>query len=679
MIYFMLSHLFQLSGYVFSSLMVMIFIIILWLNQSFLAFELSYYDWLLSSHNNVSIDTSEVVIVGYTEGDIARFKESTISDRTLYSVIDTILASEAKLVGLDFLRDFLTYPKLENLFYNESSLYLSVSLLQQGSDRIYSLPNIESNRWGDVSVPIDFDNILRRVYLSVCYPHTVEGCEGYVPSLAFLLAVSYLAEDDISLERDSNAGYLKLGQTSFPQFTSNFGGYVNMSFGGGYQYLFNWQFPLSQIQKISVSDLIDSNYDPSLFNDKIVLIGSLAPSSSDMFTLPNQSRIFGVEAIAQQVIFYLAASRGEVDSLFSFPFWVELLLFIFCSCLIWLEFIFIIKKVNYKYLQFYVIPLVAINILLLISLSFLLFSSEFWLPIFPYILSFCLIGIIQLLFVFRVKQQRYVQYLEESNYSLTKKLEQAHQYEIARERSNSISSLASKLAHELRNSLGTIQGDSYVIRRGLNELSKFYDDDEELEEVANNSVVLDEKIEKLSFFLNDILEMSRCNLYQTPTEININTFLDQIILNTLSNTDVFLIKEFDSDINEPIVALEMSLYYSFRNLINNALNAIEDNKKEGAYLGENDPLLKFITRNHPDFIEIKVCDNGIGVPKEYQNHLFDILFTNRKGGTGLGLYFVYESIVNIHKGKVSLDPSEKGFTCFLIWLPKQFRVSEVLP
>lgn len=161
-------------------------------------------------------------------------------------------------------------------------------------------------------------------------------------------------------------------------------------------------------------------------------------------------------------------------------------------------------------------------------LSFLLFLNELWLPIIPYIITFLLIGIIQLLFVFRVKQQRYVQYLEASNYSLTKKLEQAHQYEIVREKSNSISSLASKLAHELRNSLGTIQGDSYVIRRGLNELSEFYNDDDELLEVANNSVVLDEKIEKLSVFLNDILEMSRCNLDQTPTEININTFLDQI-------------------------------------------------------------------------------------------------------------------------------------------------------
>lgn len=663
----------KVGGYIISSGLIVVVILLLWWHQFFLQLELSYYDFLLSL-NQSSVNPSNVVVIGYTENDIRRFENSTISDRTLYSVLNSVLEAEPALVGLDFLRDFINYPPLEELFYNESSLYVSVSLLGDDSEQIYSLPDLDSSRWGDVSVPIDFDNVLRRVYLSVCYPRSQTGnCEAYVPSLPFLLAVSSLNEKGISLERDTN-GYLKLGKTSFPQLTKNYGAYVNLESGGGYQYLMNWQFPLSDLQTLTVSSIIDSNYDPEILRDKIVLIGAFSPSSGDIFTLPNGVSIYGVESIAHQINFYLAAARGEVNSLIPVPFSFQLILFIFCSLLPWLYFRRLLIRCNY--LQFWLLFSIFTNVAIFLLTSVVLFQFNIWLPIFPYLSSFLLMGLVQLLALFQVNDKRYVKHLEDSVVALRKELEELHQREIVREKSESVSSLASKLAHELRNSVANMQGISYLVQENLNELSDFYQDDEDLLETSQNALILDQKVNQLSVFLNDILEMSRCNLYQQPTAININNFISEFIEKNVKEANVFVVKDFDSNLKESVVVLEMSFYYSLRNLTTNALQAIADYQAKGGYDSNKNPMIKFVTLDCGAYVEIKVCDNGIGVPPEYHDALFSILFTNRKQGTGLGLYFVYESIVNIHKGKVFIDPSVQGLTCFTIWLPKQFRTEE---
>lgn len=680
--------------YIISLASIVVLIFWLWLNQFFLQFEFSYYDFLLSSYSP-SVKASDVVIIGYTEEDIRRFENSTISDQTLDSVLNSVLEADSALIGLDFLRDFINYPPLEDLFYNESSLYVSVSLLGDDSEKIYSLPNLDSSRWGDVSVPIDFDNVLRRVYLSVCYPRTKEGnCEGYIPSLPFQLAVSYLKQQGVSLERDAD-GYLKLGKASFPQVTENYGAYVNLASGGGYQYLMNWLFPLPNVQTFTVSSIIDFDYDPEVFRNKIVLIGTLSPSSGDRFTIPGGASIYGVESIAQQINFYLAAARGEVNSLVPVPFSWQLIWFIFCSLLPWCYFKFLITRFNR--LSFWVLFSSFVNISVLLFISLICFQFNLWLPVFPEILSLFLMGLIQLLALFQVNHQRYVKHLEDSVVKLRQELDEFHQYDIVREKSESVSFLASKLAHELRNSVANLQGVSYLVKESLNELSEFYQDDEELLEATQNAVTLEQKISQLSVLLNDILKMSRCNLYQQPTAIDLNEFLNKFIENNVKKSEVSVLRDFDFNLKESVVVLETSLHYSLWNLTTNALNAIADYKEQGGYNEDNYPLLKFVTRDCGIFVEIKVCDNGIGVPPEYHDSLFSILFTNRKQGTGLGLYFVYESIVNVHKGKVFIDPPitemtnhypqtpvegvscakslqfGERITCFTIWLPKQFR------
>lgn len=75
-----------------------------------------------------------------------------------------------------------------------------------------------------------------------------------------------------------------------------------------------------------------------------------------------------------------------------------------------------------------------------------------------------------------------------------------------------------------------------------------------------------------------------------------------------------------------------------------------------------------------DFVEFRISDNGIGIPKDQQNSIFDRFYqvdsssTRRFGGSGLGLSIVRE-IVLAHNGKIFLDSEEERGTTFLILLP----------
>lgn len=78
----------------------------------------------------------------------------------------------------------------------------------------------------------------------------------------------------------------------------------------------------------------------------------------------------------------------------------------------------------------------------------------------------------------------------------------------------------------------------------------------------------------------------------------------------------------------------------------------------------------------PDSITISVQDTGIGIPKEYQDRIFERFYrvdqsrSRKMGGTGLGLSIV-KHIVGLYKGRISLQSQPDKGTLVEITLPKQ--------
>jgi signal transduction histidine kinase len=104
------------------------------------------------------------------------------------------------------------------------------------------------------------------------------------------------------------------------------------------------------------------------------------------------------------------------------------------------------------------------------------------------------------------------------------------------------------------------------------------------------------------------------------------------------------------------------------NLINNAFYAVGDKKK---LTGNGyEPTVSVSTKKTNGKVEIKVSDNGNGIPQKVLNKIFQPFFTTKPTGqgTGLGLSLSYD-IVKAHDGKLKVETKEGEGSKFIIELP----------
>jgi two-component system, NtrC family, sensor kinase len=107
------------------------------------------------------------------------------------------------------------------------------------------------------------------------------------------------------------------------------------------------------------------------------------------------------------------------------------------------------------------------------------------------------------------------------------------------------------------------------------------------------------------------------------------------------------------------------------NLISNGFYAATKRKAE-ANRGDYEPTLAAATKNLGDRVEIRIRDNGTGIPPEVQEKLFNPFFTTKPAGegTGLGLSISHDIIVKQHGGSIEVDTQPGEFTEFRIILPR---------
>jgi signal transduction histidine kinase len=106
------------------------------------------------------------------------------------------------------------------------------------------------------------------------------------------------------------------------------------------------------------------------------------------------------------------------------------------------------------------------------------------------------------------------------------------------------------------------------------------------------------------------------------------------------------------------------------NLISNGIYATTKRKME---VGDGfEPTLTATTRNLGDNIEIRIRDNGTGIPTEVKEKIFNPFFTTKPAGegTGLGLSMSHDIIVKQHSGTIEVDTTLGTFTEFRIVLPR---------
>jgi two-component system, NtrC family, sensor kinase len=107
------------------------------------------------------------------------------------------------------------------------------------------------------------------------------------------------------------------------------------------------------------------------------------------------------------------------------------------------------------------------------------------------------------------------------------------------------------------------------------------------------------------------------------------------------------------------------------NMISNGFYAATKRKAE-ANGGNYEAMLVAATKNLGDSIEIRIRDNGTGIPPEVKEKLFSPFFTTKPAGegTGLGLSISHDIIVKQHGGTIEVDTQPGEFTEFRIVLPR---------
>ena len=123
----------------------------------------------------------------------------------------------------------------------------------------------------------------------------------------------------------------------------------------------------------------------------------------------------------------------------------------------------------------------------------------------------------------------------------------------------------------------------------------------------------------------------------------------------------------------PVGVVPQELTRVLLNLIGNGFYAASKRSRDND--GTYSPALKVMTREFGESVEVRVRDNGIGIPPEDRDKLFQPFFTTKPTGegTGLGLSISYEIITQQHGGTLTVDSEVGDFTEFTIGLPRRGR------
>jgi PAS domain S-box-containing protein len=158
--------------------------------------------------------------------------------------------------------------------------------------------------------------------------------------------------------------------------------------------------------------------------------------------------------------------------------------------------------------------------------------------------------------------------------------------------------------------------------------------------------------------------------------VDINRGIESTIL--VSKNEWKYVAEVTTDLDPelpPVPCLAGDFNQVLLNLIVNAAHAIEEVVGGSGSKGS----IRISTRKETGFAEIRVSDNGCGIPKDIQGKIFDPFFTTKPvgKGTGQGLALAHSVIVQKHKGNIRLESEPGRGTTFIIRLPLEHEPSDL--
>jgi GAF domain-containing protein len=252
----------------------------------------------------------------------------------------------------------------------------------------------------------------------------------------------------------------------------------------------------------------------------------------------------------------------------------------------------------------------------------------------------------------------------------------------------SLGQLTAGIAHEIKNPLNFVNNFSALSAELIDEMTEVFENSaldeasrrKELDEIRE---LLKSNLEKVvqhgkradSIVKNMLLHSREGSGEQRPADIN--ALLDESLNLAYHGAraekpdfNITLQRDLDPDAGA-IDVFPQEITRALLNLISNGFYAASKRKAENGEL-DFEPVLSAATKNVGNHVEVRIRDNGTGMPPEVKEKIFNPFFTTKPAGegTGLGLSMSHDIIVKQHGGSIEVETQPGQFTEFTIILPR---------
>ncbi|MBC7775625.1 MAG: hypothetical protein H7246_09315 [Phycisphaerae bacterium] len=267
-------------------------------------------------------------------------------------------------------------------------------------------------------------------------------------------------------------------------------------------------------------------------------------------------------------------------------------------------------------------------------------------------------------------------------------LQTTQQQLIMQEKMASLGQMTAGIAHEIKNPLNFInnfaEGSVELadeLKEEIERLQSSHDPKDQqlllelLGDIRENAVLIHDNGQRADNIVSSMMDHANDNQGErTPTDLN--ALLEEYInlayhgyQTKNTNGTIGFNKQLDASIPKLLINPQ-EIGRVFINLFNNAIYAVDlkaQTEKEGYH-----PSILVSTRQVHDQVEIRIRDNGPGIPESIRDQIFNPFFTTKptgKGNTGLGLSISYDIVTQGHQGKLEVESVEGSFTEFVITIP----------
>jgi signal transduction histidine kinase len=250
---------------------------------------------------------------------------------------------------------------------------------------------------------------------------------------------------------------------------------------------------------------------------------------------------------------------------------------------------------------------------------------------------------------------------------------------IQNEKMASLGELTAGIAHEIKNPLNFVNNFSEVNTELIDEMQQEIEKGK-LDDVRAIATTIKDNQEKITYhgkraddIVKSMLQHSRSSSGKKELT-DINALADEYVrlsYHGLRAKDKSFNAKFETEFDnsiEPINVVPQEIGRVLLNLINNAFYAVSEKEKQ--VNGNYEPTVLISTQKTDDKIEIRVKDNGNGIPNKVLDKIFQPFFTPKPTGqgTGLGLSLSYD-IVKAHGGEIEVKTKEGEGSEFIVSLP----------